>query len=321
LSYPPSYGATADAILTEITKDEDEAEPLDVPSATASMVASLLSRVGGRVRKARENKGIPRRVLSEISGVSQRYLAQIEAGDGNISLALLLRVAIALDCRIEWLTGEDDPWLSEVPRFAELFRGAAADIRARVMAELDVAPSVKKRARRLALVGLRGAGKSTLGALAGRALGIPFVELNRNIEEKAGMSITDVMALYGLEGYRRLESQAVDRIISMHDSVILAVAGGVVSESETYHALLENFRTVWLKAQPEEHMERVLAQGDTRPMAGNPEAMLQLRSILAAREALYQRADAELDTSGKMVEESLADLLRLIESKRLLGER
>jgi XRE family transcriptional regulator, aerobic/anaerobic benzoate catabolism transcriptional regulator len=306
--------------LSEITNFRGEAEPLDPPLMAEGLVQALMSRVGERVREARERKGIPRRVLSETSGVSPRYLAQIEAGEGNISIALLLRVAIALDYRVEWLTTDDDPWTSDVSHAAELFRRANADVRARVMAELNPLPSPQRKARRICLVGLRGAGKSTLGAMAGRALGLPFVELNRDIAEQAGMPVTEVMALYGQEGYRRLEAQAMNRIIATHDSMILAVAGGIVSEPETYNTLIDNFHTVWLKARPEEHMERVRAQGDTRPMAGKPEAMEQLKSILTARETLYAKAEAQLDTSGKTVEESLGELLQLVDARQFLKQ-
>lgn len=305
--------------MSELTNFRGEAVALDPPDAGEAEVRALIARVGERVRKARELKGIPRRVLSDISGVSPRYLALLEAGEGNISIGLLQRVATALDHRIEWLVGEDDPWTSEVLRMADLYRGADAETRARVGAVLSPQPEESLRKQRLCLIGLRGAGKSTLGALAGQALGIPFVELNREIEDQAGMPVTEVMALYGQEGYRRLEAQALGRIVATHDSLILAVAGGIVAEPDTYKTLLQQFHTIWLRANPEDHMARVRAQGDTRPMAGNPEAMEQLRHILTSREALYDQARARLDTSGKTVEQALAALLDLIAERRFLG--
>ncbi|HPD92583.1 MAG TPA: helix-turn-helix transcriptional regulator, partial [Pararhodobacter sp.] len=262
--------------------------------------------------KARELKGIPRRVLSDMSGVSPRYLALLEAGEGNISIGLLQRVAEALDHRIEWLVGEDDPWTSDALRVADLFRSAPGDTRQKVLDMLSPQPETTARRHRIALIGLRGAGKSTLGHLAGQALGIPFVELNREIEDQAGMPVNEVMAFYGQEGYRRLEAQAMSRIIATHDQMILAVAGGIVSEPETFKTLLAHFHTIWVKAAPTEHMGRVRAQGDTRPMAGNPEAMDQLRFILTSRETLYDQARAKLDTTGRSVDESLGDLLALI---------
>ncbi len=305
--------------MTEITNFRGEARRQSKENLIEQSVADLIRRVGDRVRKARERKGIPRRVLSEISGVSPRYLAQLEAGKGNISIGLLQRVAAALDHRIEWLVGEEDPWSSDALRVADLFRSAPADIRQSVLRALNPEPAKVRRARRICLIGLRGAGKSTLGALAGQALDIPFVELNAEIEEQSGMAVSEVIALYGQEGYRRLEAQAIERIIATHDTMILAAAGGVVADPETYNTLLGHFHTIWLRTTPEEHMARVRAQGDERPMAGNPEAMEQLKSILTSREAHYARAEAQLDTSGQSVDSSLARLLQLIEERGFLS--
>lgn len=304
--------------MSEITNFRGQAVSAEPENAVDLQVDALIRTVGERVRKARELKGLPRRVVSEISGVSPRYLAQLEAGEGNISIGLLKRVAIALDHRIEWLVSEEDPWTSDVLRAADLFRSASAATRARALEVLEPESPESLRASRICLIGLRGAGKSTLGAMAGQALRLPFVELNREIEDHAGMAVTEVMALYGPEGYRRLEAQAVDRIIATYDTMILAVAGGIVAEPETYKTLLAHFHTIWLKASPDEHMTRVRAQGDTRPMAGNPEAMDQLKSILQSRVALYQRAEAMLDTSGKPLQTSLEDLLSLIHERQFL---
>jgi XRE family aerobic/anaerobic benzoate catabolism transcriptional regulator len=168
-------------------------------------------------------------------------------------------------------------------------------------------------------VGLRGAGKSTLGSMAGKELGIPFVELNSEIESQSGMPVSELMALYGQEGYRQLEAQAINRIIATHDSLILAVAGGIVAEPETYTNVLAHFHTIWIKARPDEHMARVRAQGDERPMAGNPEAMEQLRSILTSREALYGRSLAQLDTSDQTVDQSLASLITMVRERGFTG--
>ncbi len=305
--------------MGEITNFRGEATPSEAGTYADETVAALMIRVGERVRKARERKGIPRRVLSDMSGVSPRYLAQLEAGDGNISIGLLQRVAIALDHRIEWLISEEDPWTSEALRIMDLYRVASADVRKRVMQMLNPEPDEAMRAHRVCLIGLRGAGKSTLGAMAGKALGIPFVELNREIEEQAGMPVNEVLALYGQEGYRKLEAQAIGRVVATHESMILAVAGGIVAEPDTYKMLLSRFHTVWVKAAPREHMMRVLAQGDTRPMSGNPEAMEQLKSILVSREPLYERALAQLDTSGKSIETSLAELIELIRERKFLA--
>jgi XRE family aerobic/anaerobic benzoate catabolism transcriptional regulator len=304
--------------MAEITRFDGTAASVDDSHDAETIVAALMEQVGDRVRKARERKGIPRRLLSERSGVSPRYLAQLESGQGNISISLLKRVAIALDHRIEWLVGEEDPWNSEVMRVAELFRSSDQATRESVLRVLSSDVSETLRANRICLVGLRGAGKSTLGKLVGRQLDLPFVELNQEIEQHAGMPIAEIMALYGQEGYRKLEADALDRVIATFDAVLLAVAGGVVAEPETYNKLLSHFHTIWLKASPQEHMDRVLAQGDERPMAGNPEAMAELKSILTSREVLYEKALYQLDTSEASLERSLEQLVGLITENGLL---
>ncbi|PVH29381.1 helix-turn-helix transcriptional regulator [Pararhodobacter oceanensis] len=304
--------------MSEITNFRGETVPVAAETQGDAAVRTLINRVGERVRRARELKGIPRRVLSETSGVSPRYLALLEAGEGNISIGLLQRVAVALEHRVEWLLSEDDPWTSETQKVANLFRAASADQRSKVLEILAPQPECTTRGNRIALIGLRGAGKSTLGSLLGERLSLPFVELNREIEDHAGMPVTEVMAFYGQEGYRRLEAQALARIIETHDSMILAVAGGIVTDPEVFKTLLAHFHTVWIKASPSEHMERVRAQGDLRPMAGNPEAMEQLKFILTSREALYEQASTQLETSGCSVAQSADDLQALIETQGFL---
>ncbi|MFW2541950.1 helix-turn-helix transcriptional regulator [Primorskyibacter sp. 2E107] len=304
--------------MAEITSFSGKATAVDGQSLIDIAVAELMARVGERVRRAREQKGIPRRVLSEMSGVSPRYLAQLESGEGNISIGLLKRVAVALDYRIEWLVGQDDPFTSEVMQVTERFRKADRAAQQAVLKALSAEPEQCQRAGRICLVGLRGAGKSTLGRMAGEVLDLPFVELNREIELAGGMPVEEIMALYGQEGYRKLEADALDRIVATHDRLILAVAGGIVAEPATYNGLLTRFHTIWLKATPAEHMDRVRAQGDTRPMQGNPEAMAQLRAILHSRETLYERAHAQLDTSGASVEDTLARLQSLIRDRGFL---
>lgn len=275
-------------------------------------VDAFIAAVGDRVRKARQRKGIPRRVLSDLSGVSQRYLAQLESGGGNISIAVLHKVAHALDHRVEWLVGEDDPWGSEMAEVTRLYRSATAAEREQVKRILNRTRPAESRRRRVSLIGLRGAGKSTLGRRLGEELSMPFVELNRDIEEQSGMPVNEIMALYGQEGYRKLERQALERVVATADDVVLAVAGGIVSEPETFAFLLRNFHTVWLRAAPEEHMRRVREQGDERPMAGNPKALQDLKSILTSREILYAKAEAVCDTEGKSVEASIRELLQVV---------
>jgi len=252
--------------------------------------------------------------------VSQRYLAQLESGSGNISIALLYRVAEALDLSLESLVSDTELTLKPEPKIGELYENASEDIQAKVMQLLSPPHVQKARAKRVCLIGLRGAGKTTLGQKVSHRLDIPFVELNTVIEELGGMAISEVMELYGQEGYRRLEAQALQHIIDTRESLILAVAGGIVAEPETYTTLLNHFHTVWVRTTPEEHMTRVRAQGDTRPMAGNPEAMEQLKRILSAREGEYARAAAQLDTSDQRPGVSTDQLITLIRENGFIGQ-
>ena len=268
--------------------DALEDAPGDAPDDAE--VGRFVAAVGARVRATRRARGMPRRVLSGRSGVSQRYLAQLETGTGNISIGRLYRVARALEVPVEGL-----------------FPGGA-----------DGSPAATDaRARRVALVGLRGAGKSTLGARLADALGLPFVELAREIETEAGVASGEVIALYGIDGFRRLEREALERTVARTDAVVLAVAGGLVEAPDTHALLLERFHTVWLRASPEEHMRRVRAQGDERPMAGDPRAIETLRGILEAREAAYARAGAALDTDGLALEASAVELEAVV--RAMLG--
>jgi len=285
-------------------------------TADAEAADPLLRQVGRIVRAARTTRGMPRRVLSEASGISPRYLAQLEAGHGNISIVLLQRVAEALDLRLVDLLADARSEAEE--RVLGLFRRADPATQASVVHRLEVAADVPDRARRICLIGLRGAGKSTLGRRAGDVLKIPFVELNRDIEAQGGMPVAEIMALYGPEGYRQLEAEAVRRVAARNDRLILAVAGGIVSAPETYATLLARYHTIWVKASPEEHMARVRGQGDMRPMEGQPRAMEQLRLLLETRMADYARADAQLETSGKTEDQSLKALLKLIRGMGLL---
>lgn len=280
---------------------------------------ALLDRLARRVRTARDALGLSRKALSEAAGLSPRYLAQLEGGEGNISIVLLSRLAWALGQPVEALVGDGSAPSPEALALAHRLEAAPPALRARMLALLDDAERPDPRAGRVALIGLRGAGKSTLGALSAKRLSVPFVELNQAIEDAAGMPLTEVMAFYGTEGYRRLEAQALGAVIDGHDRVILAVAGGIVAEPETLSVLMSRFHTIWLQARPEEHMERVRRQGDLRPMAGNPKAMEQLRAILASREALYAQAEASLDTSGHSVPDSLDALIDLIDRRGFLG--
>jgi len=288
--------------------------PQSEAADSEARITAFLEMLGERVRAARARKGISRRVLSEISGVSPRYLAQLESGKGNISIALLLKISAALDFNIEWLVAEEDPWQSETAMLRYMLTRATREQRHQVLDLLESGSRHNDRAGRIALIGLRGAGKSTLGRMAAAELGLPFVELDHEIEQTSGMPVNEVFSLYGQDAYRRLERQALERIVATHENLILAVAGGIVSEPETYTYFLRHYCAIWIKASPEEHMARVRGQGDDRPMIGNPDAMNDLRRILSSRETLYRRAEAEVDTQGRTLDDSLKSLLYAIKS-------
>jgi XRE family aerobic/anaerobic benzoate catabolism transcriptional regulator len=269
--------------------------------------AEFLSALGKRVREVRNRRGITRRVTARDAGVSERHLPQLEAGEGNVSIVLLRRIAKALNMSLVELFAPEAHEPAEkqlISRFLErLPAHRLEDVASRLLR--DFGPEEKARRQRIALIGLRGAGKSTLGAKLGREMNSPFVELDREIEKDTGMPLAEIFSLYGQAGYRAIEKRTLERVLGEHDRAVLSVGGGVVSEKETYDFLLSYCYTVWIKARPEEHMARVREQGDFRAMAGNPRAMEDLRRILQAREPLYRKADLCIDTSGITVEESL----------------
>jgi XRE family transcriptional regulator, aerobic/anaerobic benzoate catabolism transcriptional regulator len=277
--------------------------------------AAFLAAVGREVRRSRAKRGMTRRQLAQASETSERYLAQIEGGAGNPSVSVLRAIAQALDLPASALLAETDARTAAFGSILDLLvqlperelPGLAKEIEARV-ARADGA----ERGRRIALVGLRGAGKSTLGRLLAQHLGWPFIELDRRVEEDYGASIPDLIEMAGTATFRRHERSALERVIAEHETAIITTAGGIVSNPETYALLLRCTHTVWIKARPNEHMSRVMAQGDFRPMAQNPAAMADLVAILEARRADYARAETELDTSGDAVEESFAKLLRIV---------
>lgn len=277
-----------------------------------------LPRIGARVRAARARVNMPRRVLAEQSGVSMRYLAQLEGGSGNISVALLDRVAAALGVSLEELVMREDPWESDVAALRRLIDAASPETRALALDWFEGRVAHAPPVDRVCLIGLRGAGKSSLGKAAAAHFGVPFVEMTTEIEARTGMPMAEVLAFYGEDGYRRIEAETLREVTERDAAMILAVAGGIVSEAETFDALLAAFHTIWVQARPEEHMARVRAQGDLRPMAGNPAAMDQLRAILTARAPQYARAGTRLDTSGASFEESLQALITLITDRAML---
>jgi len=270
-----------------------------------------LRLLGERIRAARARRGMTRKILARDSGVSERYLAQLETGHGNISIILLRQVAQAMSLPLSELVreGPDHPveFSLLVQSLARLERKQLAQART-LLTESFGASMERERRQRIALVGLRGAGKSTLGAKLAAALGIPFVELDREIERLAGMSLASLFDLYGQSAYRRYERRALESVIESYDRAVIAAGGSLVSEPATFDLLLSACFTVWLTARPEEHMSRVMAQGDLRPMADNTEAMEDLRRILDGRAALYSKADVVVETAEKSVEQSLAVL-------------
>jgi len=274
----------------------------------------FLSALGKRVRETRERRGLTRKVLAEQADVSERYLGQLELGEGNASIVLLRRVAAALNVTLVDLL-DGDPKDAEGERLVRrLLERVPAGQLEHVVARLtrEFGRDEVARNRRIALVGLRGAGKSTLGALLARQRDVHFVELNREIERETRLPAGEVFSLYGPAGYRRFERRALERILADRDAAVISAGGGIVAEEETYNLLLNGCFTVWLRATPEEHMSRVLAQGDLRPMAGKQEAMDDLRRIRATRESLYGKADAIVDTSGQTARQSLAKLRAVV---------
>ncbi len=272
--------------------------------------AAFLRALGERVRQARARRGMSRRILAADSGVSERYLAQLEAGQGNVSVLLLARIAAALSVPAAELLREDAPRSLELDLIQSFLKRIPTPKLAELRSQLvrDFGAARTDRMHRIALVGLRGAGKSTLGARLARERGVPFIELDREIEREAGTSLSEIFLLYGQAGYRRYERRALEKVLDANERCVIATGGSIVSEPGTYDLLLATCFTVWLKAAPEEHMARVVAQGDMRPMAGSEEAMDDLRRILENRAMLYAQADVTIDTAGKSVDESLAEL-------------
>lgn len=275
----------------------------------------FLRLLGDRVREARARRGMTRRILARQSDVSERYLAQLESGQGNVSILLLRQVARALGMPLASLVSEDPEPPVELTRTVELLQRLSpeqlAQAREHMVRSLG-SVEVGARQGRIALIGLRGAGKTTLGSLLAQRLDVPFIELDREIELESGLSLGAIFDIYGQAGFRRLERLCLDRAIERHHRFVLATGGSIVSEPSTFARLLAACYTVWLHASPSEHMDRVIAQGDLRPMAGNSQAMVDLQRILHGRESLYKGADVEIDTSGRSLAESLEDTLEVL---------
>ncbi|MFL6814114.1 MAG: helix-turn-helix transcriptional regulator [Bradyrhizobium sp.] len=273
----------------------------------------FLEQLGQRVRTMRALRGMSRKVLAKVSGISERYIAQLESGKGNVSIVLLRRVSNAIGAHLEDIIPASEP----SPDWAvirDLLRKATPTQIAQakdVLAGQGVAAQPPTFAG-IALIGLRGAGKSTLGKMLAKKIGWDFVELNKEIEAQNGLSVAEIIALYGQEGFRRMEQAALEQLLARKELMVLATGGGIVSEPLSFELILSSFYTIWVKAEPEEHMARVRRQGDLRPMADDRSAMAELRSILKSREPLYARASAVVDTSGLSVDAAAAGLFSAV---------
>lgn len=277
----------------------------------------MLVELGARLRSTRARRGLTRKATALAAGVSERYLASLEHGIGNPSALILRQLAGALDCSIAELVGDPTTTSPEWLLIRELLAGRNdADLRRvrQSIAAMFQSGEEATKERRIALVGLRGAGKSTLGQwLAGR-LDVPFIELSREIERIAGCEIRQIHDLYGANAYRRYERRALDEVIQRHSDAVIATPGGIVADASTFHTLLQHTWTIWLRAAPEEHMQRVLRQGDLRPMAASEEAMDDLKRILSGRSAFYAKADHRVDTTAKSLEQAQAELASVVDA-------
>jgi XRE family aerobic/anaerobic benzoate catabolism transcriptional regulator len=306
--------------VPELTPSEDA--PATAGAADVEEKNPFLVALGERVRALRARRGMTRKAVSAAAGVSERHLANLEYGVGNASILVLLDVAHALQCTLAELLGDVTASSPEWLLIRELLerRDEATLRRVRVVIGemLGTGGSSAQRGAgaarspRIALLGLRGAGKSTLGRMLAEDLGFPFVELSAEIEKFAGCTVAEIQALYGQNAYRRYERRALEEAIQIHAECVIATPGGLVSDPATFNELLAHCTTVWLQATPEDHMKRVVAQGDLRPMAASKEAMEDLKGILAGRAAFYSKADFAVDTSARSLDATFATLRRTV---------
>ena len=267
---------------------------------------ALLAAIGARVRTERAKRGMTRRALAEQCQTSDRYLAQIEGGAGNPSVLVLDAIARALGLDpIDLLPGG--------AALRGLRRLPPAQLTALMRAAEKRNRGTAQRARRIALIGLRGAGKSTLGGALAERIEAPFVEVDGMIEQRHGAPLATLFEVYGQSTFRRFERDCLTEVLSGYESVVIATAGGVVADEDTFSQLLEKSHVIWLQASPAEHMRRVMEQGDFRPMERNRDAMKDLVTILDARAPLYGRAHATLDTAGKSLPACVEELVKVAE--------
>jgi XRE family transcriptional regulator, aerobic/anaerobic benzoate catabolism transcriptional regulator len=276
---------------------------------------AYLRRLGERVRTMRSRRGMARKVLAQHARVSERYLAQLESGQGNCSIVLLRRIARSLGLPIEELVYDrpDRPVEAVmVAQFLERLAPAALEeARELLQRRFGGAPGEHK-GQRIALIGLRGGGKSTLGRLLAGELRVPFIELDREIETLSGATLSEIFEMFGQERFRQMEREALEKVLQQHDKFVLATSGSIVTEPATYERLLSSCFTIWVRAEPDEHMQRVIAQGDLRPMGEGTRAMADLISILRSREPLYAKADAAIVTSGRTPKQNVQELFALL---------
>ncbi len=275
----------------------------------------FLMALGERVRALRARRGMTRKAVAQAAEVSERHLANLEYGEGNVSILLLLQVAQALQSSLAELLGDVTTQSPEWLLIRELLEGrddaTLRKVRVTLADMLGTGSGRTGQSSCVALIGLRGAGKSTLGQMLAEDLGFPFVELSREIEKFAGCSVSEIQGLYGQNAYRRYERRAVEEAIQIYPEAVLATPGGLVSDAATFNLLLAHCTTVWLQADPEDHMNRVRAQGDLRPMAASHEAMEDLKTILAGRSAFYSKSQLKVNTS----DQSLADTFVILRAK------
>ena len=271
----------------------------------------FLRLLGERVRQIRAQRGMSRRLLSESADVSERYLAQLEAGKGNVSILLLRQIAAAMGVRVDNLVDLSPDLPPTYDALRERIRHMSEPELERLYKDVSSDHQTNSKKNRVALLGLRGAGKSTVGARLAKVAKQPFQELAATIEEVAGMKLDEIFSLGGQASYRMFEQQAISELLTDFRHGVLAVGGSVVADTSTFEQVLGSFTTIWLKASPEEHMARVVSQGDKRPMAGNKRAMDELRRILIEREPLYRKADFVVDTQDKSVAQVCEEIMSL----------
>ncbi|MFJ4291480.1 helix-turn-helix transcriptional regulator [Cupriavidus sp. NPDC089707] len=302
-----------------LTRDERLQDDSGVAAANGAEKNPFLVALGERVRDLRARRGLTRKAAAQAAGVSERHLANLEYGSGNASILVLQHIADALQCSLAGLLGDVTTSSPEWVLLRELLehRDEASLRRVRIAVGEMLGTGGENAAQaarspRVALIGLRGAGKTTLGGMLAEDLDFPFVELSREIEKFAGCSIAEIQGLYGMNAYRRYERRAVEEAIQIYPEAVIATPGGLVSDPATFNLLLAHCTTVWLQADAEDHMERVRAQGDFRPMAASKEAMEDLRHILAGRAAFYSKAEFSLNTSAQPLEPTFAALRELV---------